>query len=174
MFDIAFKSGQVVLMVRSLSNCEFDGVMMNTPIRRQDAVSYWVIEDPEAIYDFINNAVRKEWVEDAKSEHRDPRNDPWLKTLSKRRWCLELIEIERLRLDPEIMGYADKSRDYVFKERLEQRRRELEKTIRNFGVVIWPLIVRKEDLQLVDGYCRHATLVAMNVSRVYVYVGRLE
>lgn len=134
------------MMVRSLSNCESDGVIMNTPIRRQEEVSYWVIEDPDAIYDFINNEVRKEWIEDAKNEHRDAKNDPWLKTLSKRWWVLELIEIERLRLDPEIMGYVDKSRDYVFKERLEQRRRELEKAIRNFGVVIWPSVVRAEDL----------------------------
>lgn len=157
-----------------MRNSCFDGVIMNTPIRRQEGLSYWVIEDSGAIYDFINNEVRNEWIEDAKSEHRDPKNDPWLKTLSKRSWCLELIEIERLRLDPEIMGYADKSRDYVFQECLEQRRHELEKAIRNFGAVIWPLVVRKEDLQLVDGYCRYATLKAMHASKVYVYVGRLE
>jgi len=36
-----------------------------------------------------------------------------------------------------------------------------------------PLIVREEDMQLVDGYCRYATLKAVNVSRIYVYVGAL-
>jgi len=160
-------------MVRSLSNSKYYGVMMNTPIRRQEGLSYWVIEDPDAIYDFINNEVRKEWIEDAKNEHQDPKNDPWLKTLPKRKWCLELIEIDRLRLDPEIISYADESRGYVFQERLEQRRCELEKAVRNFGAVIWPLVAREEDLQLVDGYCRYAMLRAMNVSKVYVYVGRL-
>jgi ParB-like chromosome segregation protein Spo0J len=69
------------------------------------------------------------------------------------------------------VNYVDEKRGYVFLKSLTQRRRELEKEVRDFGVVIWPLVVRKEDLELVDGYCRYATLKAMNVKRVYVYAG---
>jgi ParB-like chromosome segregation protein Spo0J len=39
------------------------------------------------------------------------------------------------------------------------------------GVVLSPVIVRKEDYQLVDGYCRYATLKAMGMSKIYAYVG---
>ena len=62
----------------------------------------------------------------------------------------------------------------MFKRSLERRRKKLQREIQNFGVVIWPLIVRAEDLQLVDGYCRYAVLKMMNVSRVYAYVGFLQ
>jgi hypothetical protein len=57
---------------------------LKTPIRRLDGVTYWVIEDPDGIRDFVNNELRREWEEDARSEDRDPRKDAWLKTLSKR------------------------------------------------------------------------------------------
>ena len=147
--------------------------LVNTPIRRLEGITYWVIEDPEGIKDLITTEIRREWEEDAKNEHRDPKKDPWLKTLSKRRWSLRIAEINTIRLNPEIMNYVDSERDYVFRERLTQRRRELQTVIENFGVVIWPLIVREEDMQLVDGYCRYATLKAMNISRTYVYAGTL-
>ena len=146
---------------------------MDTPIRRLDGITYWVIEDPEGIYDFINTEIRKEWTEDARSECRNPNDDPWLETLPKRRWGLELADIERIRLNPRIVNYADETRGYVFLKSLNQRRQELERVVRDFGVVIWPLVVRKEDLELVDGYCRYATLKAMNVKRVFIYVGSL-
>lgn len=43
------------------------------------------------------------------------------------------------------------------------------------GLVIWPLVVRKEGIQLVEGYCRAlvATLGTMKVSRIYTYIGAL-
>ena len=47
-----------------------------TPVRRLEGITYWVIEDPEGIYDFINKEVRKEWEEDAESEGREPQEDP--------------------------------------------------------------------------------------------------
>jgi len=146
---------------------------VNTPIRRLEGITYWVVEDPDAIYDLINSEVRKEWEEDARSEHRDPNDDEWLRTLSKRRWSLEIVEVGRVRLNPEIMNYVDREMGYVFQKSLTQRTQELQKVIQSFGVVIWPLIVREEDTQLVDGYCRYATLKAMNASRAYVYVGAL-
>ena len=74
-------------------------------------------------------------------------------------------------MNPNIVNYVDEKRGYVFLKSLNQRRQELEKEVRDSGVVIWPLVVRKEDLELVDGYCRHATLKAMNVKRAYVYAG---
>jgi len=144
---------------------------VDTPIRRLDGITYWVIENPEGIYDFINTEIRKEWTEDARGEHRNPEDEQWLATLSQRKWSLEIAETERIRLNPNIVNYVDEKRGYVFLKSLTQRRRELEKEVRDFGVVIWPLVVRKEDLELVDGYCRYATLKAMNVKRVYVYAG---
>jgi hypothetical protein len=54
-------------------NTEWDVRVFKTPIRRIESISYWVIEDADGIYDFTNTEVRREWEEDARSEHRDPR-----------------------------------------------------------------------------------------------------
>jgi len=144
-----------------------------TPLRRLEGITYWVIENPEAIHDFINVEVRKELEADARSEHRDPKEDLWLKTLSKRKWHLEMMDVTQIKLDPDIMNYVDPERGYVFSKSLKKRSAELRQAIELGGVVLSPLIVRNEDAQLVDGYCRYTTLKAMSVPRIYAYVGIL-
>lgn len=144
---------------------------LNTPIRRLEGIAYWVIEDPEGMHDFISSDIRKEWEADAISEGRNPKNDLWLKTLSKRRWSLEIVEARQVKLDPRIMNLVDAKSGYVFRNSLAKRSQELREAIERFASVIWPIIVKKEDFALVDGYCRYATLKAMNVSRVYAYIG---
>jgi len=109
---------------------------ISTPIRRLEGISYWVIDDPDAIYDFVNTEIRKEWEEDARSEQRDPEDDQWLKSLSKRKWSLRIAQIEQLKLNPEIMNYVDRERDYNFVESLAKRRQELQEVIQHFSVVI--------------------------------------
>jgi len=141
------------------------------PIRRLDGITYWVIEDPNAIHDFINTEIRKEWEADARSEGRDPQKDLWLKSLFKRKWSLKIMDIDRIKLNSALMNYVDKKRGYYFSESLAKRSQELQEVIEKFSVVIWPLIIKKENSELVDGYCRHSTLRAMNVSRTYAYVG---
>jgi hypothetical protein len=148
-------------------------IFLSTPTRRLEGITYWVIEGSEGIHDFINTEIRKEWETDAASEHRDPKNDPWLRSLSKRKWSLETLETARIKLNPDIMNYVDVERGYVFSESLAKRSQELQKSIEMGDLAIWPLIVRKEDTQLVDGYCRYATLKAMEVPRTYAYVGVL-
>ncbi len=147
--------------------------ILRTPIRRLEGISYWVIDDPDAIYDFLNTEIRKEWEADVRSEHRDPEDDPWLRTLTRRKWHLEIMDVAKIKLDPDIMNYADPERGYVFSKSLEKRSVELRRSIELGGVVLSPLIVRNEDNQLVDGYCRYTTLKAMRISRIYTYAGSL-
>jgi len=147
--------------------------VLNTPVRRLEGVSYWVIDDPDAINDFVNSVVRKEWEADARSEHRDPKDDPWLTTLARRKWHLEITDMSRINLDPDIMNYVDPERGYAFSESLERRSAELRRNMEAGAVVLSPLIVRGEDYRLVDGYCRYTTLKAMGVRRTFAYVGGL-
>ncbi len=156
-------SGEAVVLKRFL----------RTPIRRLDGITYWVIENPEGIYDFINKEIRKEWEADVRFEGRESREDPWLKTLPKRRWNLEIAEIDRIKLNPDIMNYFDDKRGYNFSEELAKRSDELRKSIKEYCTVIWPLIVGNEDFMLVDGYCRYNALRMMNIQRIYTYVGTL-
>jgi len=146
---------------------------LKTPVRRLDGITYWVIEEPEAITEFINIQVRREWEEDVKDIPNDPARDPWLSTLSQREWKLEIVRIDEPKIDPEVMNFIDPKTGYNFPERLKQRRKEMRKSIEKYGIVIWPIILRKEDMQVLDGYCRYTALKELGVSRLYAYVGRL-
>ena len=95
-----------------------------------------MIDDPDAICDFINSVVRKEWEADARSEHRDPKDDPWLATLARRKWHLEIMDMTRIKLDPDIMNYVDPERDYVFSKSLEKRSAELRHNMEAGAVVL--------------------------------------
>jgi hypothetical protein len=147
--------------------------LLKTPIRRLEGIAYWVIADPEAIHDFINTEVRKEWEADARSEGRDPGEDNWLTTLSRREWSLTVLGTSSIRLDPEIMNYVNRKTGYNFKERVVERSEQLRREIEEFGHVIWPVIVNKEGMLLVDGYCRYVTLESMGVQRIYAYIGTM-
>jgi len=144
-------------------------MIVMTPIRTLDGITYWVIESPEDIHDFINTQIRKEWTADARDEGRNPKEDPWLESLSSRKWRLEVLRVAEIKPDP----YEFIPRiGYNFEERLAKRSAQLRKAVETYGSVIWPVIVRGEDMQLVDGYCRYTTLQAMGIPRIYAYVGR--
>lgn len=82
---------------------------------------------------------------------------------------MEIVPVRRIVLNPAIMNYDDPQKGYNFQSSLSRRTKELRTAIERYGVVIWPLVVRKEDMMLVDGYCRLTTLREMSISRVYVY-----
>ena len=146
---------------------------MNTPLRRLDGITYWVIEDPDAIADFLNTEVRKEWEDDVKTMPEDPAAGLWLGTLRNRKWRLEIVSIRSLTLDEKAMAYVDSKTGYNFAQRLSRRREELRKGLETWGHVIWPIVVRADDMQILDGYCRYTTLLEMGIQRLYAYVGRI-
>ena len=117
-----------------------------TPLRRLQGITYWVIEEPGEIHDFINYNIRKEWEVDLRGEGKDLREDPWLQTLSRRRWRLEAVDADRIVLNPDIVNFVDPQKGYSFQASLARRRKELRTVIEIYGVVIWPVIVRGEDM----------------------------
>jgi len=143
---------------------------MASPIRRLDGITYWVIDEPTDIYDFVNRQLRLEWIGDARDEGREPKEDVWLKNLSKRKWQLEILGLELINPNP--YEFIPRT-GYNFEERLIQRVMQLQRVIEKYGSVIWPVIVKGEDLQLVDGFCRFTTLKEMGITKLYAYVGRL-
>lgn len=146
---------------------------MNTPLRRLDGISYWVIEDPDGIRDFINTEVRKEWELDVRSMPGDPAAGGWLPSLPQRKWRLDVVQTDIVKLDEHAMNFVDAKTGYNFPEHLAKRRQQMSHAIENYGTVIWPVIVRKEDMQVLDGYCRYTTLREMNIPRIYAYMGTL-
>jgi len=68
----------------------------------------------------------------------EPKDDPWLRTLSKRQWSLRTAEIDRIKLNPAIINYVNSKRGYIFSESLAKRSDELKQSIETYGLVIWP------------------------------------
>jgi hypothetical protein len=106
-----------------------------------------------------------------------PENDlateAWLRELPKRSWTLEVVETASVTLDEHMMRFIDPKTGYNFPEHLAKRRKELRHAIENYGVVMPPIIVSKEDTQVLGGYCRYTTLKEVIVPRLYAYVGSL-
>lgn len=149
-----------------------EAVDVANPIRRLQGISYWVIEEPRAIFDYLNRNIRLEWEKDVSDEGRKPESDPWLQTLSHRRWTLETLQLNEIKLDPKIMNYRDEARKYDFQVELAKRRALLRKSM-EYGSTIWPLII-DEKLMLRDGHCRYTALAEIGVSQAYCYLARLE
>jgi hypothetical protein len=129
-----------------------------TPVRRLEGITYWVIDDPTEIGDFLGLVLRKEWEADLADGDKPPAD--WLSDLLGRKWTLQVASTA------EVRGSA-----YLHAEELGRRRAELRRGIEKFGEVIWPIVVRQEDYFLADGYCRYTTLKEMGVPRLYAYVG---
>ena len=142
-----------------------------TTVRRLRSIEYRVFEDSDDIHDLINTEVRRELEADLESMGRDPRDDLLLNSLPKRKWRLEVVSINDVRLNPLILNSSDVKTGRKFAERLTERRLELRKALEARGVVIWPVVLLREDNLLVDGYCRHSTLQEMGIVETYAYVG---
>ena len=142
-----------------------------TTVRRLRSIEYRVFEDSDEIHDLINIEVRRELEADLESMGRDPRDDPLLNSLPKRKWRLEVVGINDVRLNPLILNSSDVKTGRKFSERLEERRSELRRALEARGAVIWPIVLVREENLLVDGYCRHSTLQEMGIPETYAYVG---
>jgi hypothetical protein len=136
-------------------------------LRRLQGITYWVINDPDEVYRFINSNVRGEWERDNQKDGVDSRRDEWLVSLPRRKWRLRILETSRIRLDPSTIASE------VFTTRLEQRSEEMRRNISEYHIAIWPLVIRGEDFELRDGYCRLAALKSLRINKVMSYVGSL-
>ncbi len=141
---------------------------MTSPLRVLGSVSYWVIEDPVEIRRFITTNIRREWESDIQDSDKEAGLDLWLQNLSDKRWQLQIIQLDRIRLNPRIMNCKDAS-GHKFKDRIIRRSAELHRDLKAYSAVIWPLVIDKEMI-LRDGYCRYHALRELGVSVAYAYV----
>lgn len=132
-----------------------------------------MMENPEDILAFIDGEVRREWESDIRERGEDPRGSAWLKSLTGRKWELKSINLKDVKLSPRIMEYVDVKAGYNFRECLVNRTEELKRAMTEKNAAIWPLVLRGEDLRLMDGYCRYHALGDFGVREVYAYTGRL-
>src|SRR3989442_13285885 len=124
-----------------------------TTVRRLRSIEYRVFEDSDDIHDLIKTEVRRELEEDLESMGGEPRDDLLLNSLPKGKWRLEVVSINDVRLNPLILNSSDVKTGRKVAEQLKQRRLQLRKALEARGVVIWPVVLLREDNFLVVGYC---------------------
>ena len=137
-------------------------------VRRLEGVAYWVLSDPGEIRSFINTNVKAEWEQDDREDGDDAKKDEWLLGLRRRTWGLKKLAAEDIRLERATVSRRG------FLSRLDERSEEMRRAISVYHMVIWPVVVAGEDLELKDGYCRLATLKKLGVRKVLAYVGTLR
>jgi hypothetical protein len=73
--------------------------------------------------------------------------------------------------NPDILNVKNQKTGYDFLKQLQKRIPEMKRKIEKYRFPLTPLIVREEDMNLMDGYCRLRTLRDLSVSRMYAYLG---
>jgi hypothetical protein len=141
-------------------------------LRKLDGITYWVIEDPEEIRELVCDNIRMEWEADI-AEQKDHEEGAWLGTIQARDWRLKVVGLDEIKLSMDIMNYTNEETGYNFRKRLEERKKILERDIDRFGAVIRPLVLRAEDMQLLDGYCRYHVISDRRVAKAFAYLGSL-
>lgn len=145
---------------------------MLSVLRDLEGISYWVIEDPPEIANLVNRNIRKEWESDI-AEQEDHEEGTWLGSLQERKWRLDIVDLDKIKLSDRILNYVNDATGYNFRRRLEERKKNLERDIDRYGALIRPIVIRAEDSQLMDGYCRYHVLRGRGIMQAYAYVGSL-
>ena len=141
-------------------------------LRELEGITYWVLPQRE-IGELVNSYIRREWETDKMNQNEDPKKSRWLGSLPLREWKLVKIGLTSIKLNDRIMSYSDAESGYNFKRRLEERKPAIREDIEKYGGIIRPLVLRAEDLQLMDGYCRYHVLLDKGIKNAYAYLGSL-
>ena len=126
--------------------------------------TYHVLTNPDHIKAFVMIWVMREWESDHKESPNEHWTVEWMDVLPKMQFSLEVIDPGEIRPHPDLMSVPE------FLTSLDERAAEREESILR-GISIEPLLVRRDGLQLMDGYTRYTVLRKYNQREVYVYMG---
>jgi hypothetical protein len=130
--------------------------------------TYNVIQKPKDIKAFLLKWIGREWKIDHK-EHPDQEwTKEWMHLLPKMKFRLAILDLVKIKPRKELMEY--KTKNYNFIKELKLRAKEREESMLR-GVSSEPLLVNKNDYELMDGYTRYMVLKKYKEKRVYVYLG---
>ncbi|MFW9866148.1 MAG: hypothetical protein ACFFEN_08635 [Candidatus Thorarchaeota archaeon] len=139
--------------------------------RRLGKFTFHVITNKSKIKPFLVKWLDKEWQQDHKEYPDQIWIVDWLNLLASMKFHLEVIELGSIKLREDLMNYKNES--YSFLGELKSRVDEMEEAILQ-GSSIGPLIVNKENMELMDGYTRYMILKKNGAKEVYVYIGSVE
>jgi len=139
--------------------------------KKLDKFTYHVIGNKTKIKPFLLKWIGKEWQIDHNEFPDQQWTTKWLNLLPNMKFKLEVVDLDKINLHQDLMNY--KTESYDFLEELNFRVEEMEISILQ-GSSIGPLIINKENLELMDGYTRYMILKKYQQKRAYAYMGSIE
>ena len=133
--------------------------------------TYHVITDRSKLKPFLLKWIGGEWEIDHKEFPDQLWTIEWLNLLPQFNFRLKKINLETIQLRQDLMNYETDT--YNFVEKLKVRADEMEESILQ-GSSLGPLLVKKENMELMDGYTRYTILKKHQQKRTYVYLGSIE
>jgi hypothetical protein len=118
---------------------------------------------------FLLEYLKKEWEIDHSEFPDQDWTIEWLDLLSKMEFTLEIVRLEEIRLRQELMSYRSDTYDFMvsLRGRADERKGSFLR-----GVSLEPLVVKGDNMELMDGYTRYIVLKEYQQENVYAYLGR--
>lgn len=139
--------------------------------KRLGKFTYHIIIDKNQIKPFLLKWISGEWKIDLEEFPDQKWTTEWLNLLPQFIFKLKKVELEKIHPRQDLMDY--KSDSYNFREHLKVRVDEMEESLLQ-GSSLGPLLVKKENMELMDGYTRYSILKKHEQKKTYVYLGSLE
>ena len=132
--------------------------------RKLGDFTYHVLDNPKEIKAYLMKWILREWEFDHNEAPDERWTVSWMEALPKMDFVLEIIRLEEICPNADLMNVED------FQRSLKERADEREESVLR-GVSIEPLLIKRNDFELMDGYTRYTVLKRQNQREAYAYVG---
>jgi len=142
----------------------------NWEYRKLGNFTYNILQKSQ-IKPFLMEYIKPEWEIDH-AEFPDQRwTIEWLALLPKMEFTLEILELGDIHLRQDLMDYKTDTYDFI--SSLRKRANEREESFLR-GVSTEPLVINRDDMELMDGYTRYIVLQDHHQERAYAYLGQVK
>ena len=138
--------------------------MFSYEYRKLGDFTYHVLTDPADIKSHLMKWIMREWEMDHNETPEEHWTVAWMDVLPKMEFRLEIIELEDIHPNADLWSVDE------FRSDLEERADDREESILR-GASIEPLLVNRNEFELMDGYTRYTVLKRYEQKVVYAYVG---
>ena len=132
--------------------------------RKLGDFTYHILTDPQEIKAYLMQWILREWEADHNRAPDEHWTVAWMEALPEMEFSLEVIPLAQICPNAALMSVED------FQKSLKERAEEREESILR-GISIEPLLVNRNDFELMDGYTRYTVLKRYHQKEVYAYMG---
>jgi len=135
--------------------------------RKLGDFTYNVLATPSEIKTYLLKWILREWELDHNEAPEEHWTIAWMEALPKMEFALEVIHLQDIHPNADLMSVAE------FQVSLQERADERQEAMLR-GVSIEPLLVNRNNVELMDGYTRYTVLQRYGQENVYAYVGHID